>query len=542
MNRPETNTQNAAPAWTPARSAVGLHNPWLVAVVVALPVFLELLDTTIANVALRNIAGSLSSGTEESTWVITSYLVANAIVLPVSGWLCDVVGRKRFFMACVAMFTVASLLCGTATSFPALIVFRVIQGLGGGGMVPISQLILAESFPPAKRGLAFAIWGMAVVVSPILGPPLGGWLTETYSWPWIFFLNVPMGLLALLLCWLFLEEPPLLVAERRQRWAAGIRLDYVGFLLAAAGLACLEVVLSKGEIKGWFDSGLICAFAGVAGGALLALVLWEWRRRQPVVEVTLFRWRTFSMSFVMMFGAGMVLYSSNTFVPMLMQLCHGYTAFTAGLVVMPGGIGAAIGMLGVGVLTRYVQLRYLVAAGLVLQIGPYLQMCGFTPDLTFWQVAMVRMVAAVGLGFLFVPVMALSYEGLPAGAASGATTLTNIARNIGGSFGISMANTWLVWRTQYHHSVLVEHLTPYNPQVTEALARVQLAAPAAGGGDPLTDPVVLTAVDGLVSQQAAVMAFNDIFFLSAILCAGMLLLVPLLARNQPGHGDMMAGH
>jgi len=532
----------AAAQWTPVRSAVGAHNPWLVALVIAFPVFLELLDTTIASVALHNIAGSLSAGTEESTWVVTSYLVANAIILPVSGWLCEVVGRKPFFMACVAMFTVSSLLCGLATSFPCLILFRVIQGLGGGGMVPISQLILAESFPPSKRGLAFAIWGMAVVVSPILGPPLGGWLTETYSWPWIFFLNVPLGMLSLLLCWLFLEEPPLLVAERRRRWAAGIRLDYVGFILAAAGLACLEVVLSRGTVKDWFASNLIRVFAGFSGGALLALVLWEWRRRQPVVDVTLFRWRTFSMSFLMMFGAGMVLYSSGTFVPMQMQLCHGYTAFQAGLIVIPSGFGAAAGMVGVGVLSRYVQLRYLVAVGLVLQIGPYWLMYGFTPDLTFWNMALVRAVAAMGLGFLFVPAMALSYEGLPAAAASSATTLTNIARNVGGSFGISMANTWLAWRLQFHHSVLAEHITPYNPVVTEALATAATAAGADSGGDLLADPRVLTAVDGMVNQQALVMAFNDIFFLSGILCVGMLLLVPLMARNQPGHGDGIPMH
>jgi len=522
--------------WTPARSAAGTHNPWLVAVVVALPVFMEVLDTSIAQVALRHIAGSLAASNDESTWVITSYLVANAAILPICGWLSDILGRKQFFVICVVTFTIASFLCGMATSLPQLIAFRVLQGLGGGGMIPSSQAMLADTFPPAKRGLAFAIWGMAVVVSPVLGPPLGGWITDMYSWPWIFFINIPVGIASVFLCLALLDEPALLVQERERRWRAGLHLDFVGFALAAIGLACLEVMLSKGEQKDWFASPLVRNFALVSGSALLLTVVWEFFRRDAVVEVRLFGGRTFATSFVVMFAAGAVLYASTTILPMLLQGVHGYTAFDSGLALLPGGVSSAVGMIAVGVLTRFVQLRHIVALGMLLQVIGMGWMTTFTPDLTFWHAATIRAVQAFGFGAMTIPLITLSYEGLAPERTNGATILMNVARNIGGSVGISMTNTWLAWRMQYHHSVLAEHVNPYNGVVTEALAGLQTTLPTEG--DTLTDPGIVTLLDGLVNRQAVVIAYNDIFLLLALMCLGVLLLVALLPRNDPGHGEV----
>ena len=530
--------RSTLPEWTPERSGAGRHSPWLITPILAIPVFMEVLDTSIANVSLRHIAGSLAAGSDESTWVITSYLVANAIIMPVSGWLADVLGRKRFFVTCVVLFTVASFLCGTATSLGMLIFYRVLQGLGGGGMVPCAQAIMTDSFPPARRGLAFSVFGMAVIVSPVLGPPLGGWITDVYNWPWIFFINIPVGLLSVLLATAFLAEPPLLVQERQRRWADGIRLDYVGFGLAAIGLACLEVTLSRGEQKDWFASPMIRTFACLSGGSLLLMVLWERGRPDPVVDVRLFHGRVFSTSFVVFFATGLLLYSSTTILPMLLQGIHGYTAFLAGLAMMPGGLAAGVGMVAVGVLTRFVQLRYLVAAGLVLQMIPLYLMSGFTPDLTFWHAAWARVFQMVAVGCLFIPIATLSYEGLPANKTNSATSLINIARNVGGSFGISITNTWLAWRSQYHHSVLAEQISPYNPVAVDTLSGMQSSLQSLGGGEDLAQQQALVAANGMVNQQAYVMAFNDVFLLCSLICLGVLLLVFLLPRNEPGHGDV----
>jgi MFS transporter, DHA2 family, multidrug resistance protein len=509
----------------------------MIAAIIAVPVFMEVLDTTIAQVALRNIAGNLGAGNDESTWVVTSYLVANAVILPISGWLADVMGRKRFFVASVALFTVASFLCGSATSLPMLVFFRVLQGLGGGGTAPISQAMLADSFPPEKRGAAFSIWAIAVILSPVLGPPLGGWITDTYSWPWIFYINVPVGILSVILCQMFLVEPTLLIRERKRRWQEGIRLDYVGFVLAAVGLACLEITMSKGEQKDWFASGLVRTAATISGTSLLLMVIWEWFHPDPVVDVSLFRGRVFSASFIVMFGGSMVLYSANTILPMLMQVVHGYTAFLAGLVLTPGGAVSAVGMVLVGVMTRFVQLRYLVAFGVITQIIPSYCMSQFTPDLTFWHAAWVRLFQAFGLGFLFVPLITLSYHGLAADKTNGASAVMNISRNIGGSIGISMANTWIAWRTQYHHSVLAEHISSYNGVAQRAIAGIQSIA-GGGGTDGLVDGRTMLALDGMVNHQAVVMAYNDVFLLSAGLSVVVLLLVALLPRNEVGQGEI----
>jgi DHA2 family multidrug resistance protein len=531
-------TGQVAPAWTPARSAAGDRSPFLIALIVAIPVFMEVLDTAIANVSLRHIAGSLAAGTDESTWVITSYLVANAAILPISAWLSEVIGRKRFFTISVIIFTLASFLCGTATSLPMLIFYRVLQGLGGGSMQPVSQAILADSFPPAKRPQAFALWGMAVIVSPVLGPPIGGWITETYSWPWIFWINVPVGIVSVLLCQALLHEPQLLVDNRRRRWAEGIRLDFIGFALAALGLACLEVTLSKGEQKDWFASPMVRTFGIVSLSSLVLMVVWECFRRDPVVDVGLFSVRSFAACFFVMFAAGVCVYASVTLLPMLLQTVHGYTAVTAGLAMSPGGMAAAVGMILVGTITHKVQLRYLVVVGLLSQVIPLYIMSGFTPDLTFWHATWLRVAQSLGNGLLFIPIVTLSYEGLAASKSNNAAVLMNIARNIGGSVGISMANTFLAWRLQYHHSVLAEQITPYNPAVNQMLTGMQSTLEAAGSG--AADPQSILALDAMVNRQATVMSYNDVFLLVALMCAVVMLLIPLLPRNSQHHGEVAA--
>lgn len=526
----------AAPAWTPARSASGKHNPWLICWMIAIPMFMEVLDTSIAQVSLKHIAGSLAATSDESTWVITSYLVANSIILPISSWLSDIIGRKRFFILCIGIFTIASFLCGCAQSLPMLVVFRIIQGLGGGGMVPISQSILADSFPPEKRGMAFAVWALAVIVSPVIGPPLGGWITDSYSWPWIFYINVPVGIFSVIICQVLLDEPPLLVMERKRLLSRGIRMDYIGFAFAAIGLVFLEVTTSKGEQKDWFESSFVRVTAAISAGSLLLMAVWEWFQKDPVVDVKLFKIRSFAACMIVMFISGMVLFISNTLLPMLLQGVHGYTSLWAGLAMLPGGVASALGMIVVGVLTRFVQLRILVLIGILAQIIPFFLMSFFPPNLTFWQAAGIRSIQACGLGFIFIPIVSLSYEGLNSAKTNMASAMTNAARNIGGSVGIALANTWVAQRIQIHHSNLAEHINPYNPMVEQAAGGIQSAL----GGDPAggLDAKTLMSLDGMVNQQAAVMAFNDVFMISALLCLGAAILIFILPANKPGHGDV----
>ena len=346
-------------------------------------------------------------------------------------------------------------------------------------------------------------------------------------------MKVPMGLLSALLCWIFLAEPELLKRERKQRWTEGLHVDYVGFALAAIGLAFLEVVLAKGDELDWFGSPFIRKTAAISAVALLAMTLWEWNRRDAVLEVTLFGRRTFLASFVIVFGAGVVMYSSNLVFPTLLQSVHGYTALTAGVAMLPAGLASALGMILVGILSQKVQARYLVAAGILLQVVPYWVLGHFTPDLTFWPAALAIVPQMMGFGFIMIPATALSYEGLAPRQVNSATAMMNISRNIGGSTGIAMVFTWISWRAQYHHSVIGEHVSAYSPAVQDALGSLQSAA-----GGVATDDQVIKVADLLVNQQAAVMAFNDSFLKCLLICGVMLALVFLLPRNEVGKGQV----
>ncbi len=425
----------AAGGWSPERSAAAGHNPYLIAFVVSIATFMEVLDTTIANVALRHIAGGLAVGIDESTYVITSYLVANAIVLSISGWLATVIGRKRFYMICVAVFSLASLLCGFAWSLEALVVFRILQGFGGGGMATSEQAILADSFPPAKRGQAFAIYGVAVVVAPVVGPTLGGWITDTYSWHWVFLINVPMGLLSLFLVGTLVGEPSGAEEERARLLSNGLRVDVIGFALFAIGLGSLEFVLDEGQRNDWFGSNMILSVALLAGVCLLALIPWELSREDPIVDISLLGRRQFGACFIVMLATGAVLIATTQMLPQLLQAELNYTAYLAGLVLSPGGIVTMMMMPIVGRLVSVVQPKYLLVFGAAVVALAMWYLTGLNGDITYGYAAMSRVMLGVGLPFLFLPVTTASYDGVQANKTNQASALINVARNIGGSMG-----------------------------------------------------------------------------------------------------------
>src|SRR6516164_3871127 len=430
-------------------SAPPRFNPWVVAMTVTLATFMEVLDTSIANVALPHIAGSVGATPDESTWVQTSYLVSNAIILPMSGWLSTRVGRKRFYMACVVLFTISSMLCGLSTSLPMLIVFRIVQGLGGGGLGPSEQAILADTFTPKQRNMGFAIYGMAIVVAPAIGPTLGGWITDSFSWHWIFFINVPIGLISLVLVHWLVDEPETLERERHARLAGGLKVDWIGLALIAITLGSLEVVLDRGQIEDWFKSDTIIFFTALAAASFLLFLPWEINHEEPIVELRLLARRQFGMAFFVMLMVGAILFGSNQIMPQLLQTAFPYTAMLSGLAMMPGGLAMLVLMPVAGQVTGRFQPKYLMTFGL---IGIALSMwysTTLTPNASFDYFAWVRIFQMIGLPFLFIPINTVAYDGLPPDKTNQASALMNVARNLGGSIGISLANVALVQREQF---------------------------------------------------------------------------------------------
>jgi len=523
------------------RSAAGDRNPWLIAVVVSIATFMQVLDTSIANVALRNIAGSLAAGVDESTWVITSYLVASAVIVPVSGWLSDVIGRKRFYMLCVGTFTACSLLCGLAPSLPLLIVFRVLQGLGGGGMAPSEQAILADTFPERQRPQAFALYGVAVVVAPTVGPTLGGWITDNVSWHWIFFINVPIGLISLALVHWLVVEPEVLKRERRAMLRGGLKVDWVGFLLIALALGCLEIVLDKGQREDWFSSGFIVAFTAASALAFVLFVPWELCRRDPIVEIRLLGHRQFGTSFLMMMTVGAVLFSSIQLLPQMLQTSFPYTATLSGLVLMPGGLVMLVLMPIAGRLTGFIQPKYLIAAGMFLIAIAMWHMTSLSPDADFGYFVWARIYQVVGLPLLFIPITSVSYADLPPGQTNQASALINVARNLGGSIGVSMATTLLVQREQFHQSRLTGDLVPSSLPYQNALRSFESYFANQGFSPPDAMQRAYALIEQLLQQQAALLSYVDVFFALAILAAVMSpVALILLRRVRPGAAP--AGH
>ncbi len=415
------------------------HNQWVVALTVTLATFMEVLDTSIANVALPHIAGGLGASQDEATWVLTSYLVANAVILPASAYFTTFIGRKKFYMICVALFGISSALCGLAPSLPLLILFRVLQGVGGGGLAPSEQAILADTFEPAKRGQAFALYGLAVVFAPAIGPTLGGYITDNFDWRWIFFINVPVALLSLFLTSRIVEDPPHILEQVKKTQKEGLQLDFFGFGLLALGFGSLEFIMDKGQEDDWFGSHIITTFAILCAIALTSLIAWELyqikRKKRPILDLTLFKHRNFAVSFVLMGILGTVLFGTTVLIPQFVQALLGYTAELAGLVISPGGIMVMLMMPIVGFLVSRVDPRWMIVYGFSISSIALFTMLDLNIGASYAHIAMLRVFQAAGLAFLFIPINTLSYSGIPMQKNNDVSGLTNLARNIGGSMG-----------------------------------------------------------------------------------------------------------
>jgi DHA2 family multidrug resistance protein len=444
------------------RSPAGGFNPWLIAGVVSLAPFMEVLDTTIANVSLSHIAGSLAASQDESTWVLTSYLVSNTIILPISGWLANVLGRKRFYLICVVLFTASSVACASSTTLGMMLVSRVFQGLGGGGLAPVTQSMLADAFPTQKRGQAFSIFGLTVIAAPAIGPILGGYLTDNLSWHWIFLINLPIGLIAFTLISTFISEPPLLVQERKELLKGGLHFDYFGLFLVAVGFGTLQIFLDKFQEDDGFSSPFILTCFAIVVVALSVLAVWEWEHPYPVMNLRLFKYRNFAIGNVLLFFVGFVLLSSTQLLPQLTQSLLGYDSETSGLALALGGM-VTIGLMPVaGLITgRIVPAKPLMFFGF-MEIGfALLLQSSIVPDVNFGTLSLFRVLQVIALPFVFIPVNSVCYIGIPPRNNGEASALINQCRNLGSSVGISFVTTMLAWRTQFHHARLAESITPY---------------------------------------------------------------------------------
>jgi MFS transporter, DHA2 family, multidrug resistance protein len=517
-------------AWRPA------VNPWIVAITVTLATFMEVLDTSIANVSLPHIAGSLSAGVDESTWILTSYLVSNAIVLPLSGWLSSIMGRKNFYMSCVAVFTVSSFMCGLAPNLATLIFFRVLQGAGGGGLQPSEQAILADTFPPAKRGMAFAVYGVAVVTAPAIGPTLGGWITDNFTWRWIFFINIPVGILSILLTSRLIEDPPFL----RRRKLKETHIDFIGLGLVALGLGTLQVVLDKGQRDDWFESHFILVLSIISASALLFAIYWEWTHKDPVVDLHLFRDRTFGISNLLMFMLGFALLGSTLLLPLFMQTLLGYTAERSGLALMPGGFAIMLLLPLVGFLLSRHSPRWLLFFGLAMLSFSLFHMTGFDLGIDFRTVIVARVIQAAGMAFLFVPINTAAYAFLPRDKNNAASGLMNLARNIGGSVGISVVTTLLDRRGQVHMNYLSQNLSAGNPALRSMVLGATKAIQTRGASASTATQQAYALIEGTVQRQASMLAYIDDFRLLGIAILLMVPLVFLIEKSRPGGG--MAVH
>ena len=496
---------SASEPWKPS------FNPWLIADSVMLATFMEVLDTSVANVALPHIAGNLSATTEESTWVLTSYLISNAIILPATNWLGHYFGRKRFLIVCIGIFTLSSALCGAASSLGMLLVARVLQGAGGGALQPIAQAVLLESFPAEKRGSAMAVYGMGIVVAPIIGPTLGGWITDNYSWRWIFYINVPVGILAMLMAKTFLEDPPYIRSQRPGR------IDYIGFGLMAVGFATLQLVLDKGQEDDWFSSPFITRSILIAIVSLVAFVVWELRTKEPIVNLRVLANRNFAVGTAMIATVGIALYGTTALLPLFLQTLLDYPALQSGLAVSPRGIGAIVSMVLVGRLIGKIDGRYLIVFGFgILAASTYL-LSDINLEITIRSITWPQVFSGFALGFVFVPLTVMATGTLSNEQIGNATGIYNLMRNVGGSFGIAMVTTMLARGAQAHQAAMVSHLTPYDPVFRERLSEMIANLSAHGNVVTATQQAYGAMYQTLV-RQATLLAYIDNFRLLAFLC------------------------
>ncbi|MGN4066304.1 DHA2 family efflux MFS transporter permease subunit [Burkholderia gladioli] len=517
-------------AWRPA------SNPWLIAIVVTLAAFMEVLDTTIVNVALPHIAGTMSASYDEAAWTLTSYLVANGIVLPISGFLGRLLGRKRYFVICIAAFTVCSFLCGIATNLGQLIVFRILQGLFGGGLQPNQQSIILDTFPPEQRNRAFSISAIAIVVAPVLGPTLGGWITDTFSWRWVFLLNVPVGILTVLAVMQLVEDPPW-----RRDGQRGIRIDYIGIGLIAIGLGCLQVMLDRGEDEDWFGSNFIRIFAVLAVAGLTGAGLWLRYAKKPVVDLACLRDRNFLLGCITIAMFAAVLYGSAVIVPQLAQQQLGYTATLAGLVLSPGAILITLEIPIVSRLMPHVQTRYLVGTGFVLLAASLVYSRTLVPDIDYRHLMVIRCAQSMAIGFLFVPITTLAYLTIPQRLNDDASALFTMFRNVAGSIGISVSTALIRERAQARMAHLSEHMSPLSQNFQDALQRNAQSISALSGVPP---SAALQTANGRLYEtfvsQATILAYIDVFAILAVFCAACIPLTFLFTPAKAAGGG--GGH
>jgi DHA2 family multidrug resistance protein len=519
------------------------HNPWAVALTVTLATFMEVLDTSIANVALPHIAGSLGASSEEATWVLTSYLVSSAVVLPISGWLSDRFGRKRFYMTCVAVFTICSLLCGIAPTLPILILARIMQGAGGGGLAPSEQAILADTFPVEKRGQAFAVYGMAVVVAPAIGPTLGGWITDNFNWHWIFFINLPIGLLSLYLSNRMVEDPPALKLRKEQ--SKHLKVDFMGLGLVALGVGCLEFTLDKGQEKDWFGDPMILTFAILSVATLIFFAFWEWNHPDPIVDLKLLKNRNFGTAVFLQLILGMVLFGSTVLIPQYLQGLLGYTAERAGLVLSPAGFVMMFMMFVAGRSLGKFDPRVMVCMGYLVTAAGLYNLTRLDLNAAYGTVTLWRMLQVVGLPFIFIPISTLNYVGVPTNKMNQIASLSNFARNLGGSAGTALLTTFLARNAQVNQVTLAANVTStsvpyriYMQQMTEMLKAQGVSAADA------TQTAIAQAYQQMLAQ-ASMLSYRNAF---AILAGVIFVLCPLpflmrlpskRARPDP---EALAGH
>ena len=513
----------------------GALEKWLITASVMLATIMEIIDTTIVTVAVPHIQGSLSAGLEEVSWVLTSYLVANGIVIPLTGWLTSLFGRKGLLIFSVSLFTVSSFLCGSAPTLGLLVLFRILQGIGGGPLIATSHAVLMETFPPAQQGMAMAVYGVGLMFAPIFGPVLGGWITDNYTWRWAFYINIPVGLLAIIMIWAFISDPPYL---RRQGRSIG-NIDYIGLILLCLGLACFQIMLDKGELEDWFASGFIVRMAMISFVALVAVVFWELRSKNPIIHLRLFKDRTYALGSILISIHFLALLGSVVLLPVYLQNLMGYTPTKAGLVMGPGGIASLVAMLFVGRLVSLIDTRILIAFGACVTSYGLYTMSNFNLQIDFNYAMWTRLIHGFGLGFIFVPVSTTSLGRINKEEMGHATSLYNMLRNLGGSIGVAVVTTYLSRWSQFHQSMLVSHINPMN---LEAQGRGILLHNILGfsGPDSFTaSQQSLGMIYGEVLRQSKMLAFNDNFLLLALL---YLAFFPLLLLMKGGKGGRRPAH
>ena len=507
-------------------------NPWLIAVAVMFATFMEVLDTTVVNVSLPHIAGSLSSTIDEATWALTSYLVANAIILPMTGWLASIFGRKNLLLWATGGFTIASFLCGIAPTLALLIFFRIIQGATGGVLQPLSQAVLLESFAPQDRGKAMAFWALGIVVAPILGPVVGGWLTDTYSWRWVFYINLPVGIASVLMTRMYVFDPPYIQAQKRG-------VDYWGLGLLVLGIGALQIVLDKGQEDDWFSSAFILTLAIVSAVALVALLIHEFFVDDPVIDLRVFKERTYAVGVFMMTVVGFVLYGSMVLLPIMLQTLLGYPSMQAGIAMAPRGLGSFLMMPIVGVLTAKVDVRKLLATGLVVGGLTLVWLGQLNLQAGYWDIFWPQFVQGAGMALMFVPLTTVSMSLISREKMGNATSLFNLMRNIGGSIGIAVTGTMLARQRQSFSQVLGEHVSVYDPTTQSVLAQAKAAFMAAGADAATATSRAYVVVNGMLQRQATMVSFVTLFRLLGVL---FLLLIPLvLIMRRPKSPSGLSG-